>query len=235
MLFLLAFVLGTVYYFISAYTIKDEKIYVEGNYYYTEQEIKDIVLSGPLGRNSLYLSTKYKNKGIETIPFVDSIEVTFVEKDAIRILVHEKSLAGYIEFMDSLLYFDKDGYVVEASNVKIADVPWVVGLEFDRVELGRKIPVQDDRVFEKVNELRKLLPEYDLFVDKIFFRSDLDIILFFGDVRVMLGDGSYLQEKIMVLPKFLPQLINEKGTLHMENYKNSEDSITFDRDMSENN
>ena len=64
-LVLLAAVLGVIYYFISAYTIKN--VYVEGNSYYTEQEIKDIVMSGPLGTNSLYLSMWYKKKGIQNI------------------------------------------------------------------------------------------------------------------------------------------------------------------------
>ncbi len=232
LLALLAIVLGTAYYFISAYTIKN--VYVDGNQYYTEQEIKDIVMSGPLGNNSLYLSAKYKNEGIDNIPFVDKIEIDIVEKDTIRIQVYEKSLAGYIEFMDSYLYFDKDGRILESSNVKIADVPWVVGLSFDRVEVGQKIAVQDDSVFERIMELRILLPEYDLIADKIFFRSDLEIILFFDDVRVMLGDGSHLQEKIMVLPRFLSQLQEEKGALRMENYLQSGDSVVFERDEDEN-
>lgn len=226
---LLAIVLGVIYYFISAYAIKN--VYIEGNTYYTDEEIKNLVMSGPLGNNSLYLSSKYKNKSIENVPFVDSVEVSVIEKDTIKIIVHEKSLAGYIEFMDSFMYFDKDGYIVETSNVKIMDVPWVVGLDFDYVELGKKIAVEDDLVFVKVMELRNLLNEYDITADKIYFRSDLEIILFFGEVRVMLGDGSYLQEKIMVLPELLPKLSGQKGSLRMEKYCQSGDSVVFESDI----
>ena len=229
LLSLFAVVLGTIYYFISAYAVKN--VYIEGNTYYTDEEIKNMVMSGPMGNNSLYLSSKYKNKSIENVPFIDSIEVSVIEKDTIKILVHEKSLAGYIEFMDSFMYFDKDGYIVETSGVKILDVPWVVGLEFDYVELGEKIAVEDDSVFVRVMELRNLLKEYELRTDKIYFRTDLDIILYFGDVRVMLGDGSYLQEKIMVLPELLPKLSGQKGALRMENYHESGDSIVFESDI----
>lgn len=226
---LLAIVLGVIYYFISAYAIKN--VYIEGNTYYTDEEIKNMVMSGPLGNNSLYLASKYKNKSIENVPFVDSIEVSVIEKDTIKIIVHEKSLAGYIEFMDSFMYFDKDGYIVETSNVKIMDVPWVVGLDFDYVELGKKIAVEDDSVFVKVMELRNLLNEYDITADKIYFRPDLEIILFFDEVRVMLGDGSYLQEKIMVLPEVLPKLSGQKGALRMEKYRQSGDSVVFESDI----
>ena len=41
----------------SVYTVRT--VYVEGNVHYTEDEIMEIVMSGPLGDNSLYLSLKY--------------------------------------------------------------------------------------------------------------------------------------------------------------------------------
>lgn len=232
LLSLFAVVLGTIYYFISAYAVKN--VYIEGNTYYTDEEIKNMVMSGPLGTNSLYLSHQYKNKSIDNVPFIDSIEVSVIEKDTIKIQVHEKSLAGYIEFMDSFMYFDKDGYIVETSNVKILDVPWVVGLEFDYVELGKKIAVEDDSVFARIMELKNLLKDYEIRADKIYFQSDLDIILFFGSVRVMLGDGGYLQEKIMVLPELLPKLSGQTGVLRMENYRESGDSIVFESDIDQN-
>ena len=37
----------------SVYTVRT--VYVEGNVHYTEDEIKEIVMAGPLGDNSLYL------------------------------------------------------------------------------------------------------------------------------------------------------------------------------------
>ena len=42
----------------SVYTVRT--VYVEGNVHYTEDEIKEIVMSGPLGNNSLYLSEEMK-------------------------------------------------------------------------------------------------------------------------------------------------------------------------------
>ena len=65
-------VAGAVGYVKRTYTVRT--VYVEGNVHYTEEEIKAIVMSGPLGDNSLYLSLKYKNKGIEGIPFVDVVD-----------------------------------------------------------------------------------------------------------------------------------------------------------------
>ena len=233
LLAVVAVILATVYYVISTYSIKT--VYVEGNVHYTQEEIKEIVMEGPLGTNSLYLSFKYRNKGVENVPFVDVMDVSVLAPDTIQITVYEKALAGYIEFMDSYMYFDRDGYIVETSNVKTLGVPWIVGLDFDHVVLGEKIPVEDDSVFASIMNITNLLDDAGLNADKIYFRSDLEVVLFFGDVRVMLGDADHLEEKIMVLPTFLEDLTGKKGTLRMEDFTQEGDMIVFEVDDTQNN
>lgn len=224
-LVLIAVVLGSFYYFISTYSITT--VYVEGNVHYTEEEIKEMVLDGPFSNNSLYLSMKYSNKGVENIPFVDVMDVTVLAPDTIKITVYEKALAGYIEFMDSYMYFDRDGYMVETSSIKTVGVPQITGLSFDYVVLGEKIPVKDDSVFESIMHITNLLDKFELAVDKIYFQSDMDIVLYFGDIRVILGEDSNLEEKIMVLPTFLESLAGKKGILHLENYTEDSDMTVF--------
>lgn len=230
---IVALILGAVYYVISTYSIKT--VYVEGNVHYTEEEIKEIVMEGPLGTNSLYLSVKYKNKGVENVPFVDVMDVSILAPDTIKITVYEKSLAGYIEFMDSYMYFDRDGYIVETSNVKTVGVPWIVGLDFDHVVLGEKIPVEDDTIFASIMNITNLLGEFSLSADKIYFQSNMEVVVFFEDIRVMLGDASHLEEKIMVLPTFLEELTGKKGTLRMEEYTREGDVTVFEVEEVHNN
>ena len=81
LLMILAIFLGIGYYVLDTYRI--ETVYVEGNVHYTEEEVKSIVMDGVLGDNSLYLSLKYKNKGVENIPFVDVMDVTILSPDNI--------------------------------------------------------------------------------------------------------------------------------------------------------
>ena len=84
----------------SVYTVRT--VYVEGNVHYTEDEIMEIVMSGPLGDNSLYLSLKYRDRGIQDIPFVDVMNVSILAPDTIKITVYEKALAGYVKYLDAL-------------------------------------------------------------------------------------------------------------------------------------
>ena len=141
----------------SVYTVRT--VYVEGNVHYTEDEIMEIVMSGPLGDNSLYLSLKYRDRGIQDIPFVDVMNVSILAPDTIKITVYEKALAGYVKYLDTYMYFDKDGYVVESSGIRTQGIPQITGLSFNHVVLGEQLPVEDPQVFSRIMDLTKLLPE----------------------------------------------------------------------------
>lgn len=220
---------GVAYYVLTTHTIKT--VYVEGNLHYTEDEIKNIVMDGPLGNNSLYLSMKYKNKGVEDIPFVDVMDVSILSPDTVKITVYEKALAGYVKYMDTYMYFDKDGCVVESSSIKTVGVPQITGLSFDYLVLGEPLPVENTDIFNTILNLTKLLNKYELIADKIYFHASDEITIYFGDVKVALGkDLATLEDKIMLLPNFLTELEGKSGTLQMEKYEEGEGRFTFKPD-----
>ncbi len=196
-------------------------VYVEGNVHYTEDEIKALVMDGPFGNNSLYLSMKYKNRGIEDVPFLDAMDVDVLAPDTIKIIVYEKALAGYVKYMDTYMYFDKDGYVVESSAIRTAGIPQVTGLSFDYIVCGQPLPVTEEYqdVFGTILDLTKLLNKYGLSADRIFFHTDSRITLYFGEIKVALGDETdRLEDKLMCLPQILEGAEGKKGTLQMETY-----------------
>ena len=95
----IAVFLGGAAFLLDKYNIKT--VYVEGNVHYTEEEIKSFVKTGALGNNSLYLSAKYRNTGVEDIPFVDVMDVTILSPDTIKISVYEKAVIGYVKYLDT--------------------------------------------------------------------------------------------------------------------------------------
>lgn len=228
-LIVIAGILGGILYIRNEYTI--ENVYVEGNVHYSEEEIKSIVMNGPLGNNSLYLSMKYRNKGVENIPFVDVMDVSILSPDTVKITVYEKALAGYVKYLDTYMYFDKDGCVVESSSIRTLGVPQITGLSFDHLVLGEPLPVENTSVFGKILNLTKLLNKYELVADKIYFHSSEEVTIYFGDIKVALGkDEAYLEDKIMLLPEFLVELEGKSGTLQMEKYEEGNGRFTFKPD-----
>ncbi len=230
MLFVLILALAGAYsYIITNYTVTT--VYVEGNVHYTNEEIIDMVMEGRYGNNSLLLSLKYKDKSIVGVPFVEKMDVSVENPHTIKIEVYEKALAGYVEYLERFMYFDKDGIVVESSFEKTEGIPMVTGLTFDHVILHEPLPVEDEGIFASILSITQLVNKYNLSVDRIYFGSDSSLTLYFDGVRVALGTGQNLDEKVMKLQYMLPELDGMTGTLRMENYTEETKNISFEPDQ----
>ena len=231
LLVLAGIVFGGYLYVIKNYTVNN--VTIEGNVHYTDEEIADMVMTGRLGHNSIYLSYRYKNREIKDIPFIDTITVTILSPDSVRISVYETALAGFIEYLGRYIYFDRDGIVVESSTVKTQGVPEVVGVDFDYVVLYDKLPAQDPRLFNKVLNLTKLMSKYSVEAEKIYFNKNGDIVLYLDSIIISLGKEENLDIKIMNLPSILKKLEGMSGTLRMENYDENTDRVSFEPDRSQ--
>lgn len=227
----LAVVTGILVYLWYAYSITN--VTVSGNKHYTDEEIKDMVFTGPYSYNSLVLSLMYRNKSIEDIPFIEKMDVDILGADSVRIKVYEKAVAGYVEYLGHYMYFDKDGIVVESSNRVMEGIPFVTGLSFDHVVLHEPLPVKKPSIFLTILSVTQLLGKYQITTDRIAFDSDERITLYFGNARVSLGTDDYIDEKINEMHLLLPKLEGYSGTLHMENYVGEEVNFSFDMDKPE--
>lgn len=208
-------------------------VYVDGNIHYTNEEIKDAVMQGFLGNNSLFLSLKYADKGITDMPFIQTMDVEVLSPDTIRIMVYEKALAGYIEYLGKYMYFDRDGIIVEASDQRTEGIPQVTGLTFDHVIMHEVLPVSDPKVFEDILDITQLMNKYDIAADRINFDRSFHKTLYFDRARVALGSNDNIGEKIMRLSAILPELKGRSGVLRMDNYSESVRNITFEVDKEE--
>lgn len=216
------------YFILTHFAVKN--VIVDGNKHYSAQEIRSMIMTGYFGDNSLYLSLKYKNKEIEGIPFVETMDVVVQSNDTIKITVYEKALAGYVEYLGRYMYFDNEGVVVEASKVTTKGIPQVTGLSFDHVVLHEKLPVENNSIFQNILTITKLLNKYDVICDKIQFDANYNVTLGYDGVKVNIGALENLDEKIMQLPRILPSLEGEKGTLDLQNYSADKKTTSFERE-----
>ena len=227
-LVLLFLLVGGGLYIINNYKVTT--VYVDGSIHYTNEEIMDMVMEGRLGDNSLYLSLKYRDKGVENIPFIEMMDVSIEARDTIRITVYEKALAGYVRYLGRYVYFDKDGIVVETSEEETAGIPQVTGLSFDHVILHEPLPVDNPDLFNEILNITQQLAKYSLTADRIYFDSTYQVTLSFGDAKVALGENGDIDEKIMLLQSLLPNLMGKSGTLDMREYSEDTKTYSFEQD-----
>lgn len=206
------------------------QIEYEGNTRYTDEEMTNYIFGGKYNVNTLiyYFFTSKKDKAV--IPFVQDYEVSVDWPNKLKIKVYEKSIIGYIRYMGYNLYFDKDGIVVDSSKDILEGVPEVTGLDYTNVVLHSRLDVEDDRVFDILLEIVQLCEKYTIHVDKVFFDKNYDVVIYVGNIKIMLGDSDTITEKIYEVSQMMPQMQGLSGTLHMENFTEDTSSIIFQKD-----
>ena len=207
--------------------IDNKDIVIEGNDKYTKEEMIEYIFESKWDRNPflLYYNTKFKEK--KEIPFVDTYEVEILSLDSVKITVYEKKIIGYVSYMGTNMYFDKDGVVVESSIEILEGVPPVTGLEFETIVLNEKLPVEDEEVFDVVLDTTQSLDKYDINVDKIYISDDTEVTLYMNEIEVLLGKNKDMNDKMRSLNDMLPNLQGLSGTLDIREYNENNTGYTF--------
>lgn len=216
------------YIFIRVFSVKN--ITFEGTDKYTGEQLKRYIFGEDENLNTIILSRKLKKEEKKTIPFIQTYEVTIDYPDSVHVELYDKAIVAYVIYKDNFMYFDKDGIVVESSTVLLDDVPLIEGLEFKSIVMNEVLPVKDKDIYNVILNISQDLYKYEVKVDKVHFNEDYSITLLMGNVRINLGTGANLSEKIYGLKQMESGLEGLSGVLYMENYDSNNDIVTFKKD-----
>ena len=205
------------------------QVTVTGNAYYTKEEVVDLLLDEGSLQNTLLVYLRYKYQEHPEIPFIDDFEVTMDSWQSLKIRVYEKNMVGYVRHLGQDVYFDKDGIVVESSTQELEGIPQISGVTFDSLAIHQPLSVEDPTIFDTILSITKLLTKYDLDPDEIRFGAGGELFLQLGDVKVALGTGENLDEKISRLKQLEGDLKDKSGTLHMENWSEENTDVPFEK------
>ena len=130
------------------FAVRIKEIEVTGNSHYTKEQVIDLVLGGKMVQKiRRSVITRTGSRSIKSIPFIEEYKIEFKSPTKIEIVVFEKSVVGYVSYMSSYMYFDKDGIIVESSVEQLPGVPWITGLDFGHIILHQPLPVADPDTF----------------------------------------------------------------------------------------
>ncbi len=203
-------------------SVRISEVTVTGNERYTKEELTQILFPDQWSRNSLFCFFRDRLQEHVQIPFVEDYEIVFQGPGKVEVIVYEKSVVGYVSYMSSYMYFDKDGIIVESANEALPGVPLVTGLKFGQIVLYQKLPLEKEDTFRQILNLTQILSIFELKVDRIQYGSYGDITLYLKEIEVLLGSGGNMNDKISELNDMLPHLEGRKGILHLEDYDEME-------------
>lgn len=208
-------------------SVRITEITVTGNERYTDEQMIEILFPDQLSRIPVICYLRNRFQEHETIPFVEDYKIVFLGPGRVEIIVYEKSVVGYVSYMSSCMYFDKDGIIVESANEKLPGIPWITGLKFGQIVLYQKLPVESDEIFREILNLTQILSIYEMEVDKIHYNSFGEATLYMGEIEVILGDNESLNGKVAELNDMLPQLAGRSGVLYLDSYDETKTNAMY--------
>lgn len=212
---------------IAVLSVKITDVTVTGNRRYTDEQMTGILFPDSISRNTVFCYLRDRFQKHAAIPFVEDYRIVFQGLNKVEIIVYEKSVVGYVSYMSSYMYFDKDGIIVESANQMLPGIPWITGLKFGHIVLYQKLPVENQQIFDEILNLTQILSIYEMQVDKIQYNSFNEATLYMGDIEVVLGNNESLNGKITELNDMLPQLEGLSGTLYLDTYDDTNSSAMY--------
>lgn len=223
-------ILAGIIFFFTYFQVTD--VAVMGSDHYTEDEIKSMILRGPMANNSILAPLLYSTDNGGDIPFVDGFTVTRSNRNTLVISVKEKKAVGCIPYLDSYIYFDRTGVFIEGSKTRDEKIPFFDGISLKKVVRDEKLPIKDT-VLNTAVALSTIFEKNDSLPDHIEFDENYELSLLYGDITVNLGKDENLEDKMTRVIAILPQISGQKGILHVENVSSTVKTITFEAEVEE--
>ena len=174
-----------------------------------------------------------KSKIVENIKenaYIEKAKVTRIYPNTVSIEVEEREVRYMLQFADSYVYINNQGYMLEISNEKLP-VPVLVGFTTDlsNIKTGNRVDVDDLKKLNTVikiydsaelNELSELITKIDISNSK-----DYSIELESKGKVVYLGecsDYSDLKTRMLYLKSILEKSEGKSGEIFLDVDLNSE-------------
>lgn len=204
-------VIASVIFALTAPIFNIAKIEVTGNSKVQEENIKS--LSGlKIGENIFKFNSSVISN-IKENAYIENVEVKRALPDTVKIEVTEREVKYQINLINSYVYIDKYGYILENSAEKKA-VPTIVGLKITEDDLMKKTRLEGKDI-ETLNKILKIteaakIINIDNIITEINTENDTDYVLYIESEAktIYIGDTTNLTNKMLYIQKILQ---NEKG------------------------
>ena len=227
---LIFFIILIVLVLVGIFGFQAKDIQITGNQRVTDDEVKELIQVDKSYGNTLILWMLNRRTDISSQPLLSGIQVSIQNPQKVVVHVREQKLIGAVKNNDQYSYVNDQGKIILTQGEKIQEIPLLNGIQIQDAETGDVLSADDDTVLESLLSIASLVNEDAISVDSVGTTSDGGYQLVMGKVTVLLGKDIYMEEKLSELNDLLPNLDGLSGTLHLEEYDSTKDSIIFTKD-----
>ena len=180
--------------FFSYYKV--DTVEVRGTSHYTDEEVKNMVLRGPMASNSVLAPLLYSTTNTEDIAYVDAFKVTQLNRNTICISVkREKKQSDASDILTVTFIFDRNGIFVRVLRTEMRRFRIFDGIQVNSIVMDEKLDIKGDTVLNTAVALSTIFQKNDMIPDHIQFDSSYSISLIYGDITVQLGKDADLERE----------------------------------------
>lgn len=205
------------------------KVQIEGNQYYTDEEIKKMVLDAPNAGNSILVMLTKTEEKTKDAQMIDHVTIKRKNRNTIVVNVKEKQMVGCLEFQGQYVNFDRQGVIQIITDEQMEGVPLIDGLSVKSVKVGQKLKGINSKKLNTILSVGKMLEKSEQKPDRLVFNDMNQLVLYYGEVEIRLGSDENMDEKMNRLSGILPQLEGMEGILHLENITEDTAGVVFDK------
>ena len=218
-LFIIALVIGAIVLimYTGLFNIKDFEI--SGNTRLSTNKI--ISLSNiQVDTNIFSINKKQAKQSILENAYVEEVNISRKLPSTVVIEIKERIPTYILQFTDSYVYINNQGYMLEISNDKI-EVPIIVGFitDLSNIKAGNRLDAKD---LEKMNTILKIYEtaknvELAEYITKIDVSDTKEYKVYMDSLNkvIYLGDATDLNSKMLELKEILHKTQNREGEVFL--------------------
>ena len=201
----------------SLFNIKEIK--VEGNVSLSENKVISIS-SLNTDVNIFKFNKKNVIKLLLENPYVEHVTISRKLPSTVIIKINERIPTYILQFTDSYVYINNQGYMLEISNDKI-DVPILLGFTTDlsNIKIGNRLDSKDLEKMNTVIKIYETAKNVDLaqYISKIDMSDTKEYKITMDELGkiIYIGDASDLNSKMLELKEILHKTQNKSGIVFL--------------------
>ena len=191
----------------------------------------EIVSLSKIEKHTNIFSTNKKNiiSNLKENPYIESANIKRKLPDTIEIYIKERIPKYMIQFADSYVYINNQGYMLDISNEKL-DLPIILGFTTDlsNIQAGNRLDIDDLNKMDMIIKITEIANSNEIgnFITKIDVSDERNytLILESEGKKVYLGDASDLNTKILYLKSILEATTGVGGEIFLNIDLNTRDA-----------
>lgn len=227
--FLVIIFLGIIVFLLNSKFFVIKEVEVNNNAKVSKEELEEIANFGQY-KNIFLLNTRKIENDIEANnAYIEEVQVSRKLPHTAVITVKERVPKYMLQFADSYVYINNQGYMLEVSTENI-NLPIILGFKTDlsNIEVGKRLDIEDLKRMETIIKIVETanLNEVGEYITKIDISDESNYTLILEEIQktVYLGDCSDLNTRMLYLNGILKLYKNTPGEIFINMDLNTENA-----------